>query len=124
MDNRGNEIIFYKISDACKILGIKPGVLRTWDKNGSIKTIRTPGGQRLFDITSIDSGINIFKNKKKEEPICILYSRVSSAKQKNDLERQKQFLRDNIDESFKSFEIQEISDIGSGINFKRLRKGI
>ena len=87
MDNRGNEIIFYKISDACKILGIKPGVLRTWDKNGSIKTIRTPGGQRLFDITSIDSGINIFKNKKKEEPICILYSRVSSAKQKNAIRR-------------------------------------
>lgn len=115
MENRGNETVFYKISDASKILGVQPGVLRTWDNKGAIKTIRTPGGQRLFDITSIDPGVNIYKNKKKEDPIHILYSRVSSAKQRNDLERQQQFLKDNsnIDK------YQEISDIGSGINFKR-----
>lgn len=115
MEQRGNETTFYKISDASKILGVQPGVLRTWDNKGAIKTIRTPGGQRLFDITSIDPGVNIYKNKKKEDPIYILYSRVSSAKQRNDLERQQQFLRDNSNVD----KYQEISDIGSGINFKR-----
>lgn len=116
---RGNETTFYKLCDACKILGVKPGVLRKWADNEQIKAMRTPGGMRLFDISSIDSTVNIYKVKKKENPICILYSRVSSAKQKDDLQRQKDFIKDGIDEYTRSQEIQEISDIGSGINFKR-----
>jgi predicted site-specific integrase-resolvase len=116
---RGNESTFYKLCDACRILGVKPGVLRKWADTEQIKAMRTPGGMRLFDISSIDPGTNIYKVKKKENPICILYSRVSSSKQKDDLERQKLFIRDNIDEHTRSQKIQEVSDIGSGINFKR-----
>ena len=68
---------------------------------------------RLFDISSIDPSANIFKVK-------IFYSRVSSAKQREDLERQKEFLKSNLpDQSSGSTKIEEISDIGSGINFKR-----
>ena len=35
------------MSDACKVLGVKPGILRKWDDEGNIKAIRTPGGMRL-----------------------------------------------------------------------------
>ena len=36
MELRGNETNFYKMSDACKVLGVKPGILRKWDDEGNI----------------------------------------------------------------------------------------
>lgn len=117
MRHRGQETVYYKISDACKILGVKEGILRKWDAQGKIKTLRTPGGIRLFDITSVDPSTNLFAIREKKEPIAIFYSRVSSSKQKDDLERQKQYLKDNYAEQYPRFE--EVADVGSGINFKR-----
>ena len=117
MAQRGNESLFYKSSEACKILGVKDGILKKWDSEGKINVIRTPGGMRLYDIASIDSSANIFKVQKKTDKAIILYSRVSSA---NDLERQKLFLENNLpDEYSGSKQIQAVSDVGSGINFKR-----
>lgn len=117
MDIRGSETPYYKISDACKILGIKEGILRKWDSQGKIKTIRTPGNIRLFDISSIDPSTNILAIKEKKESFAIFYSRVSSSKQKDDLERQKEYIKNNCSEQYKKY--QEITDIGSGINYKR-----
>jgi predicted site-specific integrase-resolvase len=117
MTTRGEEPLYYKSSDACRILGVKNGILKKWDLEGTIKVIRTPGGMRLYDIASIDS--NIFKGQQKDASV-ILYSRISSAKQKHDLERQKEFLKGNLPyELSGSSKIEEVSDTGSGINFKR-----
>lgn len=117
---RGSETLFYKSSDACRILGIKRNILKKWDADGTIKVIRTPGNMRLYDISSIDPTINIYKFKDKLDPITILYARVSSSKQRDDLERQKKFLQENMpDKQAGSSEIKIITDIGSGINFKR-----
>lgn len=112
---RGNETILYKISEAANILGVKPGVLRTWDERGLIKTIRTPGGTRLFDISSLTPDKQFNRTERK----VILYSRVSSAKQKDDLERQKEYIRSNLPDKYSGATVDNISDIGSGINFKR-----
>ena len=100
MATRGSETLFYKISEACKILGVKEGILRRWDEQGKIKTIRTPGGIRLFDISSIDPGTNLFAIREKKEPFAIFYSRVSSSKQKDDLERQKNYLKTNCADKY------------------------
>jgi predicted site-specific integrase-resolvase len=51
--------------------------------------------------------------------LTILYSRVSSSKQKDDLERQKQYLRDNLPNKYPRTNLNDISDVGSGLNFKR-----
>jgi predicted site-specific integrase-resolvase len=112
---RGNETILYKISEAANILGVKPGVLRTWDERGLIKTIRTPGGTRLFDISSLTPD----KQVNRTERQVILYSRVSSAKQKDDLERQREYIKTNLPNKYSGSSIDNISDIASGINFKR-----
>ena len=106
---RGNETLYYKISEACDIIGVKPGILRQWDARGLIKTIRTPGGMRLFDISTINPSITI---KKTNERSVVLYSRVSSAKQK-------EYIRDSLLDKYTGCKINNISDIGSGINFKR-----
>lgn len=102
-----------KIGKAVKLLGISGTCLRIWADQGKIKTIRTPGGHRLFDVTSI--------GKPTEEPlqsvdgdgIDIAYCRVSSHKQKSDLERQVAFMRERCPNA------TIITDVGSGINFKR-----
>jgi predicted site-specific integrase-resolvase len=108
---------FYKISEACKVLGLSQSILRRWDKEGLIETIRTPGNIRLFDISSIHPNANVSSYQKKEDRVNIFYSRVSSAKQKDDLERQKECLRSHYADQYLQYE--EITDIGSGINFKR-----
>ena len=89
---------------ACDMLGIHPNTLRKWADNGTIKHVRTKAGQRLYDVESITG-------QGTGRKIC--YCRVSSAKQRDDLGRQIKSLRD----AFPNHEI--ISDIGSGLNFKR-----
>lgn len=89
--------------EACKVLGVHPNTLRRWEKNGKIKAFRTPGNQRLYDLSSLI----------KEEGSKIIYVRVSSNEQKQDLENQISNLRSR----FPNYEL--IQDIGSGLDFKR-----
>lgn len=91
---------------ACQELGVDANTLRNWDKRGLIKTIRTKSNQRRYDLDSL-----LGKKAKPRKKIC--YCRVSSSKQKDDLERQKQFMQ----EKYPEHEI--VTDIGSGLSFKR-----
>jgi predicted site-specific integrase-resolvase len=86
-------------------LGVSANTLRSWADAGKIKHIKTPFGQRLYDVESfIGAG-------HQGRQIC--YCRVSSYKQKDDLERQVEFMRTRYPEH------EIIRDIGSGLNFKR-----
>lgn len=93
------------LKQAKKITGLCGNTLRKYADNGTIKSIRTPASQRLFDIESF------LKERNPISTIC--YCRVSSQKQKDDLERQVS----RMQEQFPQAEI--IKDIGSGLNFKR-----
>jgi putative resolvase len=90
---------------ARQLLGLSSNALRKYADEGTIHAIRTPAGQRRFDV---DSYIG-----KRTAPQTICYCRVSSTKQKDDLARQVVYMR----EQFQSAEI--VKDIGSGLNFKR-----
>lgn len=96
--------------DASKILGVHWQTLRNWDTNGYIDTIRTPGGKRLYNVTKYLENNNGISHTIKRN-IC--YCRVSTVGQKSDLENQIIYMK----EKFPHHEI--ISDIGSGLNFKR-----
>lgn len=89
---------------AVEFLGVHPNTLRHWEKIGKIKAIRSPGGKRMYDLSSFDCG------KGKER---IIYARVSSKGQKQDLEKQIQYLRTR----YPNHEL--IQDIGGGLNFSR-----
>jgi predicted site-specific integrase-resolvase len=95
---------------AKKMLGVHEDTLRRWADQGMFPSIRSPGGTRLYNV-------NKYLNKEQiqdangKEGIC--YCRVSSQGQKDDLQRQIQYMQ----EKFPNHRI--ISDIGSGINFKR-----
>ena len=105
---------------ATKKLGISSDTLRRWLKQGRIAAKTSPSGTHLYNISSIfpeltsqdadyTTAAATTTTKK-----GFLYARVSSVKQKEDLERQKQLLRSR----YPTYEL--ISDIGSGVNFKRL----
>jgi predicted site-specific integrase-resolvase len=95
---------------AIKILGVHVRTLYNWDKEGKIETIRTPGNKRLYNVKKY------LENKNTtiiDEKINICYCRVSSPGQKDDLLRQIEYMK----EKYPNYTI--ISDIASGINFKR-----
>jgi predicted site-specific integrase-resolvase len=93
--------------DLVRRLGVCNNTLRTWAKHGKLKYIKTPGGHLRC----------IVNEKQPEAPSKprrqIVYCRVSSPKQKDDLERQEAMFK----QSHPGHEI--IKDIGSGLNFKR-----
>lgn len=99
---------FVTRKEVLKILKIHYHTLYSMVKRGEIETLEI-GKRNLYNLDKFlrDKGIT---NKKKQK-IC--YCRVSSNKQKEDLERQINFMK----EKYPDYEI--IKDIGSGLNFKR-----
>jgi putative resolvase len=91
--------------EAAKVLGVHPNSLRSWANQGKIQVKLTPGGKRLYDIESFIGIVHATQS------IC--YCRVSSIKQRDDLERQVAYMR----ERYPTYEV--ITDIASGLNFKR-----
>ena len=90
---------------ACERLGIHPNTLRKWADDGKINHIRTPHGQRLYDVDGFLS--------RSGTRARIVYCRVSSRNQRDDLKSQIEFMRVR----FPNHEL--IEDLGSGLNFKR-----
>ena len=115
MQNVGPQ--FWKVGHAAKSLGLSTCIVRRWADSGAVRSIRTPGGQRLIDPSSIDPSI-VQQVQGPSGRARVFYSRVSSPKQRNDLERQKQYLRDHHPDQHPG-PCYDISDIGSGLNFKR-----
>jgi predicted site-specific integrase-resolvase len=98
-------------STAREMLKITAETLRSWDKKGKIGAIKTPSGQRRYNLKDINDILGIAPSFKQKRKIC--YCRVSSKKQMDDLERQKDFFR----QEYPNHEL--VTDIGSGINWKR-----
>jgi len=94
-----------------KTYEISSETLRRWNNQGKISSIRTPGGNRLYSVVDVEK---IFGNQERiNEKKKICYARVSSEKQKEDLDRQCEYLRQKCPDH------ELIKDIGSGPNWKR-----
>lgn len=99
------------IRKVCKLIGLQAHTIRSWADSGKLKSIRTPSGQRLFPKSQFQTfmqSLHAFKEKEN-----IVYCRVSSKKQLDDLERQTQSLQS----LYPNYKL--ITDCGSGINWKR-----
>lgn len=104
-----NEFITTK--ETAKLLQVTPKTLRIWDKEGKIRTIRTPSNIRRYNLEDVQNIINYNNSSETKEKIC--YARVSSRKQIDDLKRQEDFFR------LKYPTYSVVTDVGSGINWKR-----
>jgi predicted site-specific integrase-resolvase len=106
----------YNITQFAKLLNYSVKTLQKWDRENILKPeTRTKTNRRLYSHDQLMqfTNSNILKKRKN-----IIYCRVSSSNQKNDLTSQKDFLIDftrnmglSIDDIY--------TDIGSGMNFKR-----
>lgn len=106
---------YYSINEFSKILGVSEQTLRNWDNNGKLHPHHTSSnGYRYYSHEQLNQVMNIKPNLDRK---VIGYCRVSSNKQKDDLERQIENMKLYLTAQGKPFEI--ISDIGSGINYKK-----
>jgi excisionase family DNA binding protein len=101
--------VYYSISQAAFLMGVCSTTLRRWDKQGSIKCVRTVGNHRRIHISEVQRIIDGKKRRyiNKNRGV-VLYARVSSheQKQKGDLDRQISRLRDYVDQNLTSKKIK------------------
>ena len=98
------------ISEASKLLGVSQKTIRVWEGEGKITSFRTAGGHRRYKVSDL-----IKSNT--DKLLTVAYARVSSNDQKEDLKRQEIVLESYC--ASKGFEFEVISDLGSGLNYKK-----
>src|SRR5271169_2303698 len=105
---------FLSIKEAAEYLGVSPQTLRRWERNEKIApSYCTKGGHRRYDVSKLHpSRITTMK----ERP-TIVYARVSSHDQKDDLQRQIHMLE--IYCAAKGWAFSTVKDLGSGMNYNK-----
>jgi len=106
---------YIHVQEACKIADVSGQCIRRWVKEGRIRSIKSETGRYRYNKEDVHKCANIplpnIKKKEKDKrEEKIIYCRVSSRKQLDDLERQKEYLGNKFPEH------RLVTDIGSGIN--------
>ena len=97
----------YKISEYAKLNHVQYRTVWNWIKQGKVKIERTETGRVLI---VVDEPIN--------DSIVVIYARVSSSENKDNLERQSQRLIDYA--NAKGYKVEKVvKEVGSGLNDNR-----
>ena len=105
------------IGKFAKEIGLSAQHLRKLhDDNILVPAVITKGGTRYYSDEQLSEYLNKSNEPQQELPI-ILYARVSTKSQKDDLDKQVEYLKEYAIKKGYSFEI--ITDIGSGINYTK-----
>jgi excisionase family DNA binding protein len=111
---------YVSVKEAARLTGLHPHTLRKYADSKEIGCYKTPsGGHRRFarsDLEKMCTPLHLDDSVEPPKKVSFLYSRVSSKKQLDDLSRQTDFIRSYRPE-YSSYDA--ITDIASGINFKR-----
>lgn len=108
---------YYSIGEFSELVGITQQTLRNWDKNDKLKPHHVAkSGYRYYSQEQLNGllGLSLKKTTTKK---TIGYCRVSSNKQKDDLERQVENVKTYM--YAKGYQFEIITDIGSGINYNK-----
>jgi len=95
---------------------ISQATLRRWANNGTVRCVRYgANGKRLYSVDDFQRhlGIECHSVEDRNKTESIIYARVSSVHQKEDLQRQ----IDDLKSVYPTHRV--LSDVGSGLNFKR-----
>ena len=100
---------YVKPNEAANTLGVCLRTLRRWEQLGKIKTVRTPSGQRRYDLETFI--------KKESSPTggrtTVIYARVSTRPQRADLDRQVE----RLSALYPGAEI--VKEVAGGLNLRR-----
>jgi excisionase family DNA binding protein len=99
--------------EVCLLLGISYSTLLRWIREGKIKVVTTEGGRYRIPYSEVKKYL-----ERREETRAVIYARVSSADQKEDLERQINYLTNYA--TAKGYKVVDvIKDFASGLNTQR-----
>jgi putative resolvase len=108
------------IAEASEMLGVTPKTLKIWTNEQKIKSYRTAGGHRRFRIEDIENFLGEGIQTTKTNKDVFVYCRVSTKKQADsgNLQRQKERLTEYCNE--KGYNILHIyEEVASGLNDNR-----
>ncbi|EES90303.1 transposon, resolvase [Clostridium phage D-1873] len=107
----------YKPKDFAEMIGVSVKTLQRWDNEGKLKAYRNPSNRRYYTHNQyVEYMGKIVQDKDKRK--TIIYARVSSNSQKDDLKNQVEFLKQYA--NAKGMIVDEIfEDVGSGLNYNR-----
>ena len=101
----------YKPKDFAELLGVSVKILQRWDREGTLKANRTPTDRRYYTY-------NQYLQFKGINTEIVIYARVSTRNQKDDLQNQVSFLRQFC--NAKGIIVDQcMEDYGSGLNYNR-----
>ena len=111
-----SNITNYNPKDFAELLGVSVKTLQRWDSDGILKANRTPTDRRYY---TYDQYLQ-FKGIQTENDIrdTVIYARVSTRNQKDDLQNQVEFLKQFC--NAKGIIVNQcVEDFGSGLNYNR-----
>lgn len=111
-----SNITNYKPKDFAELLGVSVKTLQRWDRDGILKANRTPTDRRYY---TYDQYLQ-FKGIQTKDDVrdVVIYARVSTRNQKDDLQNQVEFLKQFC--NAKGIIVNQcIEDFGSGLNYNR-----
>lgn len=104
----------YRIKGFAERIGRSASTIRRWEQEGKIVSKRLPSGQRFYDETDVKKALGVAPASR----ATVVYCRVSSAGQKDDLASQVQAM-----EAYclgAGIAVDDwIEEVGGGMNFKR-----
>ena len=105
-----------KPKDFAELLSVSVNTLQRWDREEILKSNRTPTNRRYYTYDQYLQFKGI--NSKNDERQIVIYARVSTRNQKDDLHNQVAFLRQFC--NAKGLIVDQcIEDYGSGLNYNR-----
>jgi len=105
----------YKPKEFSELLNVSVKTLQRWDREGILIAKRTPTDRRYY---TYDQYLEFKGIKQKADRKIVIYTRVSTNNQKDDLKNQIEFLQQFTNS--KGIIVDEIiQDVGSGLNYNR-----
>ena len=113
-----SNITIYKPKDFAELLGVSVKTLQRWDREGTLKANRTPTDRRYYTYDQYlqFKGINTENGNRQ----TVIYARVSTRNQKDDLQNQVTFLRQFCNAKGIIVD-QYIEEYGSGLDYNRIK---
>ena len=106
----------YKPKDFAELLGVSVKTLQRWDKDGILKANRTPTDRRYYTYDQYLQFKGIQTENDRRD--VVIYARVSTRNQKDDLQNQVEFLKQFC--NAKGMIVNQcMEEVGSGLNYNR-----
>lgn len=105
----------FSIDEFCNKVGISKDTARRWDRAGKITPMRTSGGHRRYTDLDVAKALRIQVSE--PEKRVVVYCRVSSSSQREDLNNQEKYLSEFANGRGYVFDV--VKEIGGGMNMNR-----